>query len=175
MSITDSPIKGVFVRYVQSKGIVVLAFFDVRYAQAAHALLATRTTDLLDVCADDSWFRCRYLTPNQTVQLTGDSKFLKAASAAFYISVQGTDEQDDSSRKRPVDTDTLLQLLESFGTIRSVNLVDSLNDDLVRFYPSPLPPLTLLLSASKTTTSSIVISATPTQPTPPWTGKCFLA
>ncbi|PBK74462.1 hypothetical protein ARMSODRAFT_591204 [Armillaria solidipes] len=130
VSITDSPIKGVFVRYVQSKGIVVLAFFDVRYAQAAHTLLATRTTDLLDVCADDSWFRCRYLTPNQTVQLTGDSKFLKAASAAFYISVQGLDEQDDSSRKRPVDVDTLLQLLESFGTIRSVNLVDSLNDDL---------------------------------------------
>ncbi len=163
-----------FVRYVQSKGIVVLAFFDVRYAQAAHAVLATRTTDLLDVCADDSWFRCRYLTPNQTVQLTGDSKFLKAASAAFYISVQGTDEQDDSSRKRPVDTDTLLQLLESFGTIRSVNLVDSLNDDLVRFPIIPRPHLTLL-SASKTTTSSIVISATPTQPTPPWTGKCFLA
>ncbi len=91
MSITDSPIKGVFVRYVQSKGkLLSWRFFDVRYAQAAHALLATRTTDLLDVCADDSWFRCRYLTPNQTVQLTGDSKFLKAASAAFYISVQGT-------------------------------------------------------------------------------------
>ncbi|KAK0212760.1 hypothetical protein DFS33DRAFT_1269485 [Desarmillaria ectypa] len=131
--ITDSPIKGVFVRYVQSKGIVVLAFFDVRYAQAAHTLLATRSTDLLDICADDSWFRCRYLTPNQTVQLTGDSNFLKAVSAAFYISVQGTDEQDDSensSRKRPIDVDTLLQLLESFGAIHSVNLVDSLNDDL---------------------------------------------
>ncbi|KAK0461185.1 RNA recognition motif 2-domain-containing protein [Desarmillaria tabescens] len=131
--ITDSPIKGVFVRYVQSQGIVVLAFFDVRYAQAAHTLLATRSTDLLDICADDAWFRCRYLTPNQTVQLTGDSKFLKAASAAFYISVQGIEEQDESdnsSRKRPVNVDTLLQLLESFGTIRTVNVVDSLNDDL---------------------------------------------
>ncbi|KAG7439993.1 uncharacterized protein BT62DRAFT_938424 [Guyanagaster necrorhizus] len=128
--ITDSPIKGVFVRYVQSKGIVILAFFDVRHAEAAHTLLATRTTDLLDVCADDSWFRCRYLTPNQTVQLTGDSNFLKAVSAALYISVQGVDEQDDTSRKRLVDVDTLLQLLESFGTIRSVDLVDSLNDDL---------------------------------------------
>ncbi|KAK0485878.1 RNA recognition motif 2-domain-containing protein [Armillaria novae-zelandiae] len=130
VTVSDSPIKGVFVRYVQSKGIVVLAFFDVRYAQAAHSLLAARPADLLDVCTDDTGFRCRYLTPNQTVQLTGDSKFLKAASAAFYISVQGVHEQDESSRKRAVNVDTLLQLLESFGTIRSVNLVDSLNDDL---------------------------------------------
>ncbi|KAK0485896.1 hypothetical protein IW261DRAFT_759576 [Armillaria novae-zelandiae] len=138
VTVSDPPIKGVFVRYVQSKGIVVLAFFDVRYAQAAHSLLAARPADLLDVCTDDTGFRCRYLIPNEPVLLIGDSKCLKAVSPPC------TDEQDESSRKRAVNVDTLLRLLESFGTARSVNLVGSLNNDLVCFHPSPVTQLTFI-------------------------------
>ena len=76
----DSPIRGVHLRYLESKGIVPFAFFDIRHAIAAKSIICTRSTGPLELCVGDDidddghrmWFTCRFVSSDELseVQLT---------------------------------------------------------------------------------------------------------
>lgn len=64
------PIKGVFLRYRESHGLVILAFYDIRHAKAAKTLLSTPSNGALADCVAENqdadgckaWLSCHSIS-----------------------------------------------------------------------------------------------------------------
>ncbi|KAF8622640.1 hypothetical protein AX15_006755 [Amanita polypyramis BW_CC] len=89
-------VKGVFVHDQESHGTVVLAFYDVRYAEFAKSTLSVSTSGALAECVDNkysgddagAWLTCRFATEEELVKTFGDPVFLAYTDGAFYVTVE---------------------------------------------------------------------------------------
>lgn len=162
---SETPIKGVFVRFQQTLGTIILAFFDVRYAQAAKIFLSTRSTGALDECVEQdtprpddaqrSWLDPQFVSTEtivkvryhfhitfkiiNVVQMVGDSAFLKTSVAHFLVTVEGT-SAEDKSKRREINLTALKGLVKNYGGVRSFK--EQSADEVINllFFS---PPLTL--------------------------------
>lgn len=72
-------IKGVLLRYHESHGIAILAFYDVRQAKSAQALLSTPATGTLADCVGEEckfsgqrgWLDCAFVAPKDLAEVRG--------------------------------------------------------------------------------------------------------
>ncbi len=144
----DSPVAGIYVRYLKCQGLIIVAFHDIRYSIAAKRLLSTRYTDVLDACLENpgtQWFTCSFLSTTQLYdvcfpfthfillmpcQMTGDHKYVAAGTADFYISFEILDrplvDEED------INNGQLINVLRSYGAIHAWEPVECLNGDDVR-------------------------------------------
>ncbi|KAK2463211.1 hypothetical protein APHAL10511_004866 [Amanita phalloides] len=89
-------VKGIFVRRQESHGIIMLAFYDVRYARFAKSVLSVRTSGVLADCVDKNlsggeahaWLTCRFITAEELIKTIGNSAFLASTYGIFYIIVE---------------------------------------------------------------------------------------
>ncbi|KAF9051225.1 hypothetical protein BDZ89DRAFT_1005873, partial [Hymenopellis radicata] len=126
----DSPVAGIYVRYVKCQGLIIVAFHDIRYSIAAKRLLSTRYTDVLDTCLENpgtQWFTCSFLSTKQLYDMTGDHKYVAAGTADFYISLENLDRSLVDAED--VNSGQLINVLRSYGAIHAWEPVECLNGD----------------------------------------------
>ncbi|KAJ6587017.1 hypothetical protein DFH09DRAFT_242380 [Mycena vulgaris] len=128
-------IKGVLLRYHESHGIAILAFYDVRQAKFAQALLSTPTTTgtLADCVGEESkfggqrdWLDCAFVTAQDLAEMVGKSPFLTETNGSFLFAVEVNANLPDATgfenSKREIKITTLLELLKAYGELRSFGL-----------------------------------------------------
>ncbi|KAJ7287434.1 hypothetical protein C8J57DRAFT_586235 [Mycena rebaudengoi] len=125
-------IKGVLLRYHESHGIAILAFYDVRQAKLAQALLSTPTIGTLSDCVGDGgnyngqrWLDCAFVTPTDLAQMVGKSSFLAETQASFLFAVEvdHTTADSDKNARREINISALTDLLGTYGGLRSFTIV----------------------------------------------------
>lgn len=124
-------IKGVLLRYHESHGIAILAFYDVRQAKSAQALLSTPTNGTLAECVGEEaqgqrgWLDCAFVAARDLAEMVGKSTFLQETNGAFLfaVTVEVNANPSDSpvleNSKRKITTMTLINLLKAYGGLRS--------------------------------------------------------
>ncbi|KAJ7770133.1 hypothetical protein DFH07DRAFT_805863 [Mycena maculata] len=124
-------IKGVLLRYHESHGIAILAFYDVRQAKSAQALLSTPTAGTLANCVGDErrfggqrgWFDCAFVTAKDLAEMVGKSPFLTETQGTFLFAAEVNAIQPDAggiaNSTREINIATLTNVLKSYGAVRS--------------------------------------------------------
>ncbi|KAJ7647239.1 RNA recognition motif 2-domain-containing protein [Roridomyces roridus] len=119
-------IKGVFLRYHESHGIAILAFYDVRQAKSALHLLSTPTTGTLSDCVDGGgegkWLECAFVTAPDLAHMVGKSAFLAETQGLFLLQANVVGLDTSGSEKRVIDIVTLINVLQGHGAVRSFGL-----------------------------------------------------
>ncbi|KAJ7178435.1 RNA recognition motif 2-domain-containing protein [Mycena crocata] len=142
-------IKGVLLRYHESHGIAILAFYDVRQAKSAQALLSTPTTGTLADCVGQEckfsgqrgWLDCAFVTANDLAEMVGKSSFLSETQGAFLFAVQVNVNSSNANgsiytvqfkqtvtffliqnSRREINVTTLIDVLKAYGGLRAFGL-----------------------------------------------------
>ncbi|KAJ7901931.1 hypothetical protein B0H14DRAFT_1260999 [Mycena olivaceomarginata] len=141
---TIDSIKGVFLRYHESHGIAILAFYDVRQARSAQALLSTPTDGALADCVGEDvksggqkgWFDCSFVTAQDLAEMVGKSSFLAETQGSFFLAVEAVAKSPDVTgtdiAKREISVATLINLLKAYGGVRSFGLTSDNQQTLSR-------------------------------------------
>ncbi|KAJ7251524.1 hypothetical protein B0H12DRAFT_641759 [Mycena haematopus] len=128
---TIDSIKGVLLRYHESHGIAILAFYDVRQAKSAQALLSTPATGALADCVaeevkfggQNGWFDCSFVTSEDLTKMVGKSPFLTETQGSFFLAVEAVAKSSDAENaKRETSIATLINVLKAYGGLRSFGL-----------------------------------------------------
>ncbi|KAJ6625550.1 hypothetical protein B0H10DRAFT_1942450 [Mycena sp. CBHHK59/15] len=137
-------IKGVLLRYHESHGIAILAFYDVRQAKSAQALLSTPRTGALADCIGEEpefggqqgWLDCAFVTAQDLADMVGKSPFLTETEGTFFFAVEAvtTDPAGLDNTKREIDIATLTNLLKAYGGLRSFTFTSSRKVFHVEYY-----------------------------------------
>ncbi|KAJ7217958.1 RNA recognition motif 2-domain-containing protein, partial [Mycena pura] len=126
------PFVKVNLRFRESKGVAILAFFDIRRAKSAHVILSTPTTGALAQCVEDQqkWLSCSFVTAEDLIERMGNSNspFL-VAQGFFLLAVEVVAGPSAASEiqvfhnkkvERPeINISTLINLLKAQGELRS--------------------------------------------------------
>lgn len=66
------PFVKVNLRFRESKGVAILAFFDIRRAKSAQVILSTPTTGALAQCVEDQqkWLSCSFITAEDLIDVS---------------------------------------------------------------------------------------------------------
>ncbi|KAJ7446152.1 hypothetical protein B0H11DRAFT_387125 [Mycena galericulata] len=127
-------IKGVLLRYHESHGIAILAFYDIRQAKSAQVLLSTPTTGALADCVGEEcvfggqrgWLDCAFVTSKDLAEMVGKSSFLTETQGWFLFAVElnaiQLDAGESENSKREIDIATLINVLKAYGGVRSFSL-----------------------------------------------------
>ncbi|KAJ7703102.1 hypothetical protein B0H17DRAFT_1127438 [Mycena rosella] len=127
-------IKGVLLRYHESHGIAILAFYDIRQAKSAQTLLSTPTTGTLADCVGEEckaagqrgWLDCGFVTAGDLAEMVGKSPFLMETHGSFLFAVEVNADPSDTpgsdNPKREIKISTLLSVLKAYGDLRSFGL-----------------------------------------------------
>ncbi|KAJ6499986.1 RNA recognition motif 2-domain-containing protein [Mycena vitilis] len=124
---TIDSIKGVLLRYHESHGIAILAFYDVRQAKSAQVLLSTPANGgLADCVAEEckfdgqrAWLDCSFVTAQDLMEMVGNSAFLAETQGSFVIAA---DANGVENAKREINVATLINVLKAYGGVRSFGL-----------------------------------------------------
>ncbi|TFK44789.1 hypothetical protein BDQ12DRAFT_35519 [Crucibulum laeve] len=154
-------VKGVFWGH-SSHGLVLLAFYDIRWAVAAIRTLSVRTAGPLAECVGDclneddsrNWLTCRFMTTDELIKTIGKSPFVAAIDGGFDITVTTlpndatnlsfsddanrtptTEHVPTQSEHEDLNVSALTKILESYGSLRS--LVPIGDDDSKQLRESP--------------------------------------
>ncbi|KAF7376229.1 RRM domain-containing protein [Mycena sanguinolenta] len=131
---TIDSIKGVLLRYHESHGIAILAFYDVRQAKSAQTLLSTPAAGALADCLGEEvkfggkngWFDCSFVTPQDLAEMVGKSSFLAETQGSFLLTVEPVAKSSDANgtenAKREPSITTLINVLKAYGGLRSFGL-----------------------------------------------------
>ncbi|KAJ6499207.1 RNA recognition motif 2-domain-containing protein, partial [Mycena sanguinolenta] len=131
---TIDSIKGVLLRYHESHGIAILAFYDVRQAKSAQTLLSTPAAGALADCLGDEvkfggkngWFDCSFVTSQDLAEMVGKSSFLAETQGSFFLTVEAVTKSSDATgtenAKRELSIATLINVLKAYGGLRSFGL-----------------------------------------------------
>ncbi|KAJ7497388.1 hypothetical protein FB451DRAFT_229968 [Mycena latifolia] len=131
-------IKGVLLRYHESHGIAILAFYDVRQAKSAQALLSTPTIETLAECVGEEckfagqrgWLDCAFVTAGDLAQMVGKSSFLLETNGSFLFAVEvkkANPSDGSESTTREINIATLINVLKAYGELRSFSLAQEEN------------------------------------------------
>ncbi|KAJ7188136.1 RNA recognition motif 2-domain-containing protein [Mycena filopes] len=156
---TIDTIKGVLLRYHDSHGIAILAFYDVRQAKSGQALLSMPTTGPLAACVGEDakfggWLRlclCHCQRSRRgsysltlfmsrsldDLQMVGRSPFLAETQGSFLLAVEvdtGAPATGSGveNAKREINITTLLGVLKAYGAVRSFGLAQDNKQDSSR-------------------------------------------
>ncbi|KAJ7783276.1 hypothetical protein B0H16DRAFT_1710071 [Mycena metata] len=128
---TIDTIKGVLLRYHESHGIAILAFYDVRQARSGQALLSTPTNGPLAGCVGEDtkfrgWLDCSFVTAEDLANMVGKSPFLAETQGSFLLAVEmdsgASANGGVKNAKREINVKTLLGVLQAYGGVRSFGL-----------------------------------------------------
>ncbi|KAF7361813.1 Meiosis protein mei2 [Mycena venus] len=131
---TIDSIKGVLLRYHESHGIAILAFYDVRQAKSAQTLLSTPTDGALADCVGEEvklgvqrgWLDCSFVTVQDLAEMVGKSSFLAETQGSFLLAVEVITKPSDATgsenAKRDINIATVISLLKAYGGVRSFSL-----------------------------------------------------
>ncbi|KAF8210372.1 hypothetical protein K438DRAFT_153231 [Mycena galopus ATCC 62051] len=140
---TIDSIKGVLLRYHESHGIAILAFYDVRQANSAQALLSTPADGALADCVGEDvqfggqkrWFDCSFVTSQDLAEMVGKSSFLAETQGSFFLAVDVVTKSDATgpeNAKRDISITTLINVLKAYGGLRSFGLASESRQTLSR-------------------------------------------
>ncbi|KAJ6472524.1 RNA recognition motif 2-domain-containing protein [Mycena sanguinolenta] len=131
---TIDSIKGVLLRYQESHGIAILAFYDVRQAKSAQTLLSTPAAGALADCLGEEvefggkngWFDCSFITSQDLAEMIGKSSFLAETQGSCFLTVDAVTKSSDATgtenAKREPSITTLINVLKAYGGLRSFGL-----------------------------------------------------
>ncbi|KAF9012409.1 RNA recognition motif 2-domain-containing protein [Cyathus striatus] len=118
-------LKGVFIKGKETHGIIILAFYDVRWANAALKTFMNPKTTILKECLGDDvtdegtrcWFTCRFLRMEELVQITGSSSFVAPVDGGFDLSVTRKSANDSNTSEAEAIVLEVRKILLAFGDI----------------------------------------------------------
>ncbi|KAK7020908.1 RNA recognition motif 2-domain-containing protein [Favolaschia claudopus] len=123
-------IKGALLRYQESHGIAILAFYDVRQARLAQVLLSTPTDgDALADCIGENmksrgisgWVDCAFVTAPDLTETVGPSSFLAELQGSFFLSIELVFEPHTSKEdlEKEIGITRVTSLLKLYGALQS--------------------------------------------------------
>ncbi|KAH9915679.1 RNA recognition motif 2-domain-containing protein [Fomitopsis serialis] len=98
-------IKGIWVRYQETHGIVVLAYYNIRHAVRARRQISSQTLHGLEEVRLEAMF----ITPERLETITGKSSFVDETDGTLYVSFED----------RRFEPSSLQNVLSSFGELLS--------------------------------------------------------
>ncbi|KAK7005596.1 meiosis protein mei2 [Favolaschia claudopus] len=133
LELTIDSIKGVLLRYHESHGIAILAFYDVRQAKSAQVLLSTPIDNsaLAECIGEDTnggaggWLECAFVTAKDLTDMVGQSSFLAEIQGSFLLTVDVVPKPPASTgteARREIGIATVTSLLKAYGGLRSFGL-----------------------------------------------------
>ncbi|CAK5281736.1 unnamed protein product, partial [Mycena citricolor] len=130
-------IKGVFLRFHQSHGIAVLAFYDVRQAKAALTVLSTPGTGPLLQCVGEKatpgpaggWLECAFISEKNLIDMAGKSSFLNDIQGTLTLVAElvPAGGGDDTVNPDAISVATTVGVLKEVGALRSFLLSATAN------------------------------------------------
>ncbi|THG98669.1 hypothetical protein EW026_g3569 [Hermanssonia centrifuga] len=119
-------IKGILVRFQESDGVIIVAYFDIR--QASRAITYVNGKTISELCfgvntdtnirlsgQDEQPLVAEPLSPKQLHEVAGQSPFIAETNGAFFVTVEN----------RFLPASNLQQVLTSFGEVMSFEALDS--------------------------------------------------
>ncbi|KZT08496.1 uncharacterized protein LAESUDRAFT_757732 [Laetiporus sulphureus 93-53] len=104
-------VKGIWVPFLESHGVIILAYYDIRHATRARSLIANQAIPGLE----DAHLAAKYVSAEQIERVIGKSAFVDETDGTLYVSVAD----------RRFQSAALQKVLASLGELMSYKAVDS--------------------------------------------------